>query len=108
MALRRPGFPAKLSSSCDVFERAARHEQSIVTAESPASALLRRCVRRARIAASLTLEGAALDAGVSVDTIKRWERGSASPKVDKLLDAPKLGPHFRAQWDLAFGGRRAA
>ena len=108
MALRRPGFSAQLSSSCDVFERAARHEQSIGTQESNTSALLRGCVRKARIAASLTLEAAALDVGVHVETLKRWERGSVSPKVDKLLDAPKIGPKFREQWDRAFGARRAA
>ena len=108
MALRRTGLPGQLSSSCDVFDRAARHEQSIGTPESNTSALLRRCVRKARFAASLTLEGAALDVGVHFETIKRWESGKVSPNVAKLLDAPKMGPLFREQWDLAFGGRRAA
>jgi AraC-like DNA-binding protein len=33
MVSRRPGLPGEvLSSSCDVFERAARHEQSMGTA----------------------------------------------------------------------------
>ncbi len=108
MVRRRTGFPAELSSSCDVFTRASRHEQSISTAESTTRSLLRACVRRARIAASLNSEGAALDVGVSVGTINRWERGTASPKVEKLLAAPKIGPYFREQWDRAFGVRRAA
>lgn len=108
MAMRRPGFPAQLSSSCDVFDRAARHEQRIGMPESNTSTLLRGCVRKARIAASLTLEAASFDVGVHWETIKRWESGKTSPDVQKLLDAPKIGPFFRAQWDLAFGARRAA
>lgn len=108
MVMRRTGLPGVLSSSSDVFDRAARHEQSIGMPESNTSALLRGCVRKARIAASLTQEGAALDVGVHLDTLKRWERGEVEPKVGKLLDAPKMGRHFREQWDLVFGARRAA
>jgi DNA-binding XRE family transcriptional regulator len=109
MVRGRTGLPLQLSSSCDIDRDArARHEQSISTPESNTSARLRGCVRRARFAASLTLEGAALDVGVHFETIKRWESGKVAPNVAKLLDAPKIGPYFREQWDLAFGARRAA
>jgi|GEM_PF-3111081 len=109
MALRRPGFSGEaLSSSCDVAARRREHEQSIATAESSTSARLRGCVRRARFSASLTLEGAALDVGVHFETIKRWESGKVAPNVAKLLDAPKIGPFFRQEWDRVFSARRAA
>jgi len=109
MALRRSGLPGEaLSSSCDVFERAERHAQSVSTPKTNTSALLRGCVRRARIAASLTQEGAALDVGVHVGTLQRWERGESALDVQKLLDAPKMGPFFCREWDRVFGARRAA
>jgi transcriptional regulator with XRE-family HTH domain len=72
-----------------------------------ASADLRQCVLRARSAADITQESAALDLGVSVDTIQRWESGSVRPDVAKLLDAPKLGPFFSAELEQMLAARRA-
>jgi DNA-binding XRE family transcriptional regulator len=62
-----------------------------------ATAALRICVRRARLAAGLTLEQAARDVGCSEDSISRWERGETEPRFSKLLDAPVMGKFFRAE-----------
>jgi len=109
MVSRRPGLPGEaLSSSCNVFERAERHAQNIGTGETRSSALLQECIKCARITCSFTREDAARDIGVSRESLWRWENGLASPKVEKILEAPKMGPAFREQWDRVFGVRRAA
>src|SRR4051812_21186975 len=107
MALRRPGFSAELSSSCDVFDRAARsHAQNVGTSATPTRTVLAQCVRRARIAAGLTQENAALDLGVDVRTLRRWESGTHLVDVEVLHDAPKMGPAWRVQHDLMFSPTR--
>lgn len=72
-------------------------EAKLFTLRCDATAGLRHCVRRARLAAGLSREAAALDVGVSDDSILRWEQGTAEPKCSLLLDAPLMGPFFRAE-----------
>jgi DNA-binding XRE family transcriptional regulator len=108
MAVRRPGLPGEvLSSSCSVFERGARHEQSIGTSATTTRALLAQCLKRARIAAGLTQEEAALDlGGLDPRTIRRWERGTHRLDQEVLHNGPKMGPAWRVQHDLMFGPTR--
>lgn len=73
-----------------------------------ATAELRTAVRRARNSAGLSQEEAALDVGVSPDSISRWENGAAKPDFAKLLDAPIMGPAFSVELDRMLAARRAA
>lgn len=83
-------------------------ERKLATTTSRATAELRTAVRRARNSAGLSQEEAALDMGVSHDSVSRWENGDARPDFAKLLDAPKMGPAFSAELERLLAARRAA
>lgn len=46
--------------------------------------------RKAREAAGIKAERAAVELGVSISTLFNWERGETSPDADKLIDMANL------------------
>jgi DNA-binding transcriptional regulator YiaG len=80
----------------------------LATLPTSATELLRLAVRSARKATGLSLLHCSIDVKVSTDTIMSWEAGRTRPDVAKLLDAPKMGPAFRAELERALAERRAA
>lgn len=66
----------------------ACHASKIGTPRKCGTAVLRHCVRRARVSLGWTQGQAAHACRVSLDTWQRWEAGKTSVRVTVILDSP--------------------